>query len=428
MNPTINIRALQLRNLLVFLAVTFGTVVIVTMFHDEYDDIFIPYLGLSHHVGDTIGMVFTLVFTYAATRLVSMAVYKDISFGLAADQKSQESLKAEYAAVAELVSQELRQVGTYNKVMRGQLDTVVNETEKAAFDIAERLQTIDQVVVSLNDFVDTTVSESGEMQVTAELRIVQNQELIATMERYINDRIEAGTRDRERVEQVVKEANSLGELVNLIKSISNQTNLLALNAAIEAARAGEAGRGFAVVADEVRKLSTASNEAVSKISQGIQMVAHSIEAQFEDKLSGDSIKAEQSALQGFAVQLEQLGASYQEVTSHEAKVLVKVRESSQELSEMFMNALASVQFQDVTRQQVERVAHALERLDSHTALLADRLQASEVGSSEFQPLSQHLDQMCDSYVMNSQRDSHNSAMGHAGAATPSGGDKKIELF
>jgi methyl-accepting chemotaxis protein len=316
-------------------------------------------------------------------------------------------------------------VRTYNDVVRKQLELVVAETEKAAFDITSRLQTIDEVVGRLNHFVTTTTNESNEFQAAAEQRLQHNQNLITALEKYIHERIGTAESDQKRVAQVVQEAQSLGGLVELIKSISSQTNLLALNAAIEAARAGEAGRGFAVVADEVRKLSTAADTAVNQINRGIQDVAISIKAQFQDKLEARNLDAERNGLESFAKQLRELGTSYQEVTQHETEVLTTIQQDNGKLTEMFMNALASVQFQDVTRQQLEQVRGALDRLDEHAAMLADRLDKMDDPNFKMSPLSDRLDQIYSTYVMNSQRQSHYAATGKGGAGT---GEPKVELF
>ena len=344
-------------------------------------------------------------------------------------QENTARLNNAYVSTTEQVAEELHQVGTYNNVVRGQLDSVIKETERAAFDIASRLQTIDGVVTQLNSFVDTSSNESNEMLAQSEARIVRNRELIGTLDQYIKERIVSSETDRQNVEHVVREAQSLGSLVQLIRSISKQTNLLALNAAIEAARAGDVGRGFAVVADEVRKLSGDTDKAVTQIDQGILAVSVSIESHFKDKMSVAHIEAERRALQSFAAQLDDLGKSYQEVTDHEAQVMVQIHSSSQQLAEMFMNALASVQFQDVARQQIEQVIDALNRLDNHALLLADRLNQFEDRNFELQPLAQHLAQMYGNYVMSSQRDSHHAALGNAPAkVNKETGGPKIELF
>jgi methyl-accepting chemotaxis protein len=418
--------AITWRTLHVNAAVAVGSAAAVYFWHQPFHEILLPAMGLSHEMGDAFGLLLIVFVAFVATRLVAYLIFRDWWYGMDQMHKDAVARTTTVVAAAGQVSTELRGIEGYNDVVRGQLTGVVTATEKAAFDIVSSLQGIDEIISRQGSFVHENAAEASQMLLESERRIVQNQQLITTLENYIRERVTTAGEDRERITHVVKEARSLSTLVDLIKHISGQTNLLALNAAIEAARAGEAGRGFAVVADEVRKLSGETDKAVGQISKGIKAVADSIEGQFADKLSHDNAAAESKALEGFAAQLSALGKSYKEVTEHEAAVVATITESSEQLAGMFMSALASVQFQDVTRQQIEQVIDALNRLDGHATMLGDRLHQLEDPHFELQPLAAHLEQMYGNYVMDLQRDTHHSATGSGATASKAG--PKIELF
>jgi len=412
---------------LLFVALAVG--VTVYLLNDWFHGSLLPAVGIAQPLGDALGSVLIVFAVAVAIRVVSYAFFRDLAMGEDKALESHTHAREQTAAVCREVATELRGVPNYSGVLRGQLDSVVQQTEQAAYDISERLQTIDSVVGELNGFVAHVSDECAPRAHDSEARIASNHQLIARMQEYIDFRIQQAHEDEARVAQVVQEARSLGSLTGLIKDIAAQTNLLALNAAIEAARAGESGRGFAVVADEVRKLSSETEKAVGSINQGILGVAGTIESQLHERLQRTAPDEERIALSQFATQLGELGTSYEQVLRAQANTIDTVRHSSERLSTMFMDALASVQFQDVIRQQIEHTSDSLTRLDSHLGVLAERLEQSENADFSYTPLAEHLADIYRRYVMTQQRETHAQATGSKKAsATDLPGNNKIELF
>lgn len=140
-----------------------------------------------------------------------------------------------------------------------QIATAATEMSQTVIEIAKNTSTIAN---SANDA--SRVARDGEAIV--EKSIVEVQEIAATVKESTDLMVSLSGRSKQ-----------IGDIVNVINEIADQTNLLALNAAIEAARAGEQGKGFAVVADEVRKLSERTAKATSEIGSMIGLIQDEIE-------------------------------------------------------------------------------------------------------------------------------------------------------
>lgn len=112
---------------------------------------------------------------------------------------------------------------------------------------------------------------------------------------------------RQSVSSLGVQAESIGRIINVINDIADQTNLLALNAAIEAARAGEAGRGFAVVADEVRKLAEKTMSATQEVGRAVELIQNGV----ADNIGGMEKAA--SAIQHAAGLVVESGKALEEI-------------------------------------------------------------------------------------------------------------------
>ena len=167
------------------------------------------------------------------------------------DLKSQTNHLLVMADATSRISSNSRQQIDYQKSQAETLASAVTEMEQTARDVAVNAQNTNQVVF---DIYSST--KSGQQVVN------ENKTLIGNLNDELNQAAQV-------IDSLRKNSDGIGSIVSVINGIAAQTNLLALNAAIEAARAGEQGRGFAVVADEVRALATQTQASTAEITDMI---------------------------------------------------------------------------------------------------------------------------------------------------------------
>lgn len=289
-----------------------------------------------------------------------------------------EKLKQNINTLAESLNSALTEVALNTETVLQTTKEISSSSEQMAAGAQEQTQQAAEVAHSVEEMTRTIMENSKNASMAAETAKGSGDKAIEggsavknTLEGMIRI-AQVVEKSASMVEELGKNSDQIGEIIQVINDIADQTNLLALNAAIEAARAGEQGRGFAVVADEVRKLAERTTKATKEIAQMIQQIQNdthkAVSAMKEGTVEVNEGKKLAEKAGGV---LEQIIFGSEKVTDIAVQVAAASEEQSASAEQISKNVEA---ISNVTRETtigIEHMAHAAEDLDRMTSSLQE---------------------------------------------------------
>jgi methyl-accepting chemotaxis protein len=314
----------------------------------------------------------------------------------------------------------------YIEVVNGQIGDSLAESEREVVAAIEQIGGLIGECEGQKERIAQSVENSRRLAESTHARVNANKELIAAVEMQFQMQVEELRANFERIRHMSGEVCALTPLIKVITSIAQQTSLLALNAEIEAARAGSAGRGFSVVAMEVRKLAVLSTNAAGEISRKITSTCGKVEGEL--KVAQETLMRHEAnaSMNHLVSDLDGMQREFASNSDLLLEVITGVESNYRTTVERLSEALGHIQFQDVMRQRMEHVQEALIEMGEH--ILALNAQPESTGSdgargTTFKEMLQaHLSR----YRMASQTETHMAISG--GAAKKNHNGPAIELF
>jgi methyl-accepting chemotaxis protein len=299
----------------------------------------IPHQGDKTEIGTIADTLQIFKDALIAKRAADEAAQKDADIKIQRGQRNDKITREFEAMISELVSS-LSSSSTELEAAANTLTTTAELTEKTSNEAAAASQEVSsnvQSVASATEEITSSVNEIGR-QVTESSRVAK-------------EAVRQAQRTDTSMTELSQAAARIGDVVKLITAVAEQTNLLALNATIEAARAGEAGRGFAVVASEVKALAAQTSKATDEISTQIAGM---------QAATNDSVKT-----------IKEIGVVISQISEISSTIAAAVEEQSSATQEIARSV------QNVAQHSGE-VAHSIENVSRG---------AGETGSASGQVLS-----------------------------------------
>ncbi len=312
----------------------------------------------------------------------------------------------------EVIAQDISTSQQAFGVLKQQVSATIQTSETAVFAMMERMTRVHRTTTALRERILASVSKSQSLSSDSLDKAGRDSVSVTQLADHQREFETLCINSVSRVRSVATQVAHLTPLAATIADISRQTNLIAINASIEAARAGNSGAGFKVVASEVRRLSTQTSQAAKQITAGIEEAARSIERELE-ALQGSMNSETSDQLTDIAHHIEDMSRTLSEVVPYLADLSTNMDQVMLEVTNDILGTLGEMQFQDINRQLLEQINHALGSLSAHFAQLYKLID----GQAPPPPmmLEELMQVWTSNYVMHSQRVAHVLGTGGSGS-------------